>query len=98
MKPLAPSEKKIILSRLFWDVDKHYGDYTELLDEKLRNIENDDGQRFFSRVLTSCDWYTLLKLMPLPRLKLILSDPVLNRLYPKELKDRYLYAKGILSP
>jgi hypothetical protein len=97
MKSLTTSEKEIILSRLFWDVDKHYVDYNELLDEKFRNIENDDGQKFFARILTSCDWYTLLKLMPLSRVKVILSDPILNRLYPKELKDRYIYAKSVLS-
>jgi len=97
MKSLTTSEKEIILSRLFWDVDKHYVDYNELLDEKFRNIENDDGQKFFTRILTSCDWYTLLKLIPLSKVKVILSDPILNRLYPKELKDRYIYAKSVLS-
>ncbi len=97
MKPLTSSEKEMILSRLFWDVDKRDVDYNELLDEKLRNIESDDGRKFFSRILSSCDWYTLLKLMPLSKIKVILSDPVLNRLYPKDLKDRYLYARGVLS-
>lgn len=97
MKSLTTSEKEIILSRLFWDVDKHYVDYNELLDEKFRNIENNEGQKFFTRILTSCDWYTLLKLMPLSKVKVILSDPILNRLYPKELKDRYIYAKSVLS-
>jgi len=97
MKPLTTSEKKMILSRLFWDIHKSDIDYTELLDEKFGNIENDDGQKFFSRILASCDWYTLLKLMPLYKIKIILNDPVLNRLYPKDLKDRYLYAKSVLS-
>ena len=97
MKSLTTSEKEKILSRLFWDIEISQMDVDELLDEKFRTIENIESQQFFSRLLTSCNWYTLLKLMPPKKLRSILSNPILNKLFPKDLKEKYIYAREVLS-
>jgi len=97
MKSLTTSEKEKILSRLFWDLEISQMDVDELLDEKFRTIENIESQQFFSRLLTSCNWYTLLRLMPPKKLQSILSNPILNKLFPKDLKEKYIYAREVLS-
>jgi hypothetical protein len=97
MKPITQSEKERIISRIFWDMEVDEIDFNKLLTEKLNTIENIESQKFFSRLLTSCDWYTLLKLIPPTELKSILNSPALERLYPKDLKEKYLYVRGILS-
>jgi hypothetical protein len=96
MKALSKSEKEKILSRLFWDVHTNQMDMEKLLEEKIQTIQDLQSQQFFCRLLTSCDWYTLIKLMPPQKLKIILSDPILDRLFPKELKRKYIYARQIL--
>ena len=70
-------------------------DMEKLLEEKLQTIDEVQSQQFFSRLLTSCDWYTLRKLIPVAKLKVILSDEVLNRLFPKDLKNKYIYARKL---
>ena len=97
MKPLTLSEKEEIMSRLFWDVDKAHVDLSKLLDETAEDIEDIEQQNIYRRLLVSCDWYTLLKLLPLPKIKAVLNSSVLDRLYPKDLKSRYMYARDILS-
>jgi hypothetical protein len=97
MTPLTKAEKEKILSRLFWDVEMSQTDMEKLLEEKFQTIEEVQSQQFFGRLLTSCDWYTLLKLMPSAKLKVVLSDEVLNRLFPKDLKNKYIYARNLLS-
>ena len=72
-------------------------DIEQLLEEKIRVIEDVPSQQFFCRLLTSCDWYTLLKLIPSGKLKVVLSDKVLDRLYPKDLKTKYVYARNLLT-
>jgi hypothetical protein len=47
--------------------------------------------------LSSCDWYTLLKLIPSNKLQIVLSDPVLDTLFPNDLKHKYRYAREQLS-
>ena len=97
MTPLTKKEKEKLLSRLFWDTNMIYSDLDQLIDEKLRTVEKIESQKFFSRLLASCDWYTLIRLVPPKELQLILSDPILDRLFPKELKGRYIYARDVLS-
>lgn len=97
MNPLTRSEKEKILSRLFWDVEKNQKDLEKLLEEKIETIEDLQSQQFFCRLLTSCDWYTLLKLIPSGKLEFVLSDAVIDRLFPKDLKNKYIYARNLLS-
>jgi len=97
MKSLTTSEKKKILLRIFWDIEINQMDLDELLDEKHKTIGDIESQKFFSRLLTSCNWYTLLKLMPPKKLQSILSNPILNKLFPKDLKEKYIYARDVLS-
>jgi hypothetical protein len=97
MKQLSTPEKEKILSRLFWDVDTNQMDFSNLLEKKLQSIDDIQSQQFFIRLLTSCDWYTLLKLMPPATLRMILTDTVLDKLFPKDLKQKYIYARKILS-
>lgn len=83
--------------RLFWDIDVTQTDVNELINEKLKTIDHIGSQQFFSRLLTSCDWYTLIKLLPPMQLSTILNDEILDRLYPTELKGSYTYAREVLS-
>lgn len=44
------------------------------------------------------DWYTLLALIPrLERLQDALSDSVIKKIFPKSLKEKYIYARRVLS-
>jgi hypothetical protein len=82
---------------MFWDLEITQIDLDNMLEEKLRTIEDIESQIFFCRLLTSCNWYTLLKLMPPKKLRSILSNPILNKLFPKDLKEKYIYAREVLS-
>jgi hypothetical protein len=97
MKALTPSEKERILSRLFWDVESKQTGIDKLIEEKLQTFDNPQSQQFFCRLLSSCDWYTLLKLIPPQQLKVVLSDQVLDKLFPRDLKTKYKYARDLLS-
>jgi hypothetical protein len=97
MRQLSTSEKERILSRLFWDVEINQIDVVNLLEQKLQSIDDIQSQQFFIRLLTSCDWYTLLKLMTPATLRMILTDPLLDKLFPKDLRQKYIYARKVLS-
>lgn len=96
MKPLSKQEKDKILSRIYWDADVDLKYLYDLIERNLKGFESEKEINFYRRLLLSCDWYTLLKLIPLENFKLILSDTVLNRLYPKSVKEKFLYAREVL--
>lgn len=97
MNPLSTSEKKKILSRPFWDIENIPADIESFLEDKFRNIEDTQSQQFFSKLLASCDWYTLLKLIPKDKLETVLDDRIIGKLFPLELKRKYTYARNVLS-
>ncbi|MFH1039289.1 MAG: hypothetical protein V1789_11545 [PVC group bacterium] len=67
-----------------------------LLRGDIDRIGHIDRINLYRRLLMTYDWYTLLELIPPGRLREALSEPVLARLYPESLKDRYLYARSVL--
>lgn len=93
-----PKNKKIkMFSRLYWDMNVDPEQLYQMLDGKIDGIGQIKKADLYARLLTTYDWYTLLKLVPLENLKQALSDQVINRIYPKALKDRFLYAREVLS-
>lgn len=69
----------------------------KLLNGEIEEGGDIDKISFYCRLLTTYDWYTLLKLVPDKKYKEILSDSVIGRLYPKKLRSRFLYAREVLS-
>ena len=97
MHPLTKSEKEKLLSRLFWDVDRTHVDLDTLLYGNNELIADIERQNIYRRLLVSCDWYTLLKILPLSKIASILNSSVVDKLYPKDLKSRFIYARDVLS-
>ena len=97
MIPLTSSQKQKIISRLFWDMQSKEIDVDVYMEEKFKAIETIQSRQFFRRLLTSCDWYTLLKLIGPERLPVILGDTIIDELFPHELKKKYKYARDVLS-
>jgi len=96
MKALTTPEKEKILARLFWDSESEQTDIDKLIEENLQTLDEPHSQQFFRRLLSSCDWYSLLKLIPPQKLKAVLSDQILDRIFPQDLKSKYLYARDLL--
>ena len=89
--------KKEILKKLFWDRNVDINYMVSLLEGKPEFIPGDRID-LYRRFLTSHDWYTLLNLFSLTILKdEILDEKVICRLFPKDLRNRYRYARKILS-
>ena len=96
MKQLPPEEKKRLLSEAFWDKNIDTARLYDLLTGRTEQAQEIDKKSVFSRLLSTYDWFTLMKLIPEDLLQEALSDEVISRLYPKQLRDKYAYARKIL--
>jgi len=91
------NRKRELLSKLYWDkkVDIQY--ILALLHRGPERFPGDKTHLYY-RLLTTYDWYTLLKLLSFDSLKNeALNESVLKRLFPKELRKKYQYARKVLS-
>ena len=90
-------DRKEILKKLFWDRNVDIAYMLRLLEGKPELIPGDRID-LYRRFLTSHDWYTLLNLFSITTLKNeILDEKVICRLFPKDLRSRYRYARTIQS-
>jgi len=98
MKPLSEPEIKKMLARLYWDVKVQPDELYALLKGEIERIGHVDNLNLYHRMLTTFDWYTILRIVPSDKLGDLLSDPVLDRIRFKDLKEKFLYAREILLP
>jgi hypothetical protein len=96
MRPFSTEEKKRRLSMISWDLKLDAGLLLQLLNDEIEGVEGVDKTSLYRRLLTTYDWYTLIKLVPPEKLRMMLDDSVLDRLFPKDLKDKFLYARTVL--
>jgi hypothetical protein len=96
MKQLSPRKKIKLLSRLSWDSEVSPEHLYRLLQHETDHAGNMDIRNLYYRILTTFDWYTVLQLVPRNNLKELLDDSVLNRIYPIDLKSKFIFARTIL--
>lgn len=97
MKRFSKAQIKSLLSKLYWDMEINPDQLYMLLMGEIDKIGPIQQSNLFYRILTSYDWYTVLKLIPPKELNKLLEDDILNRIRPKDLKDKYLYARNVIS-
>ena len=85
-----------MLSRAFWDQNVDDSRLDDFINGKVEEWPAPDRKLFFRRLLSTYDWYTLLKLVPEKALRDLLEDDVLAGLYPRELKEKYRYVRQVL--
>jgi hypothetical protein len=85
-----------LLKMAFWDIDIEASELTELLYGKVSSIGPITRKQLFLRLLTSYDWYTLLKLLPAEALHDALSSDIIDHIWPPDLKKRLSYARDVL--
>jgi len=96
MKSLTEPEIKNMLSRLYWDVKVEPDQLHGLLKGDIERIGHVDIHNLYYRILTTFDWYTILRIVPVDQLGDLLSDPVLSRIRFSDLKEKFLYARQII--
>jgi hypothetical protein len=96
MNSFSVEEKKRRLEMAFWDLAVDADSLLRLLNGEIEDAGGLDRHGLYRRLLSTYDWYTLLKIIPHERLSQMLDDVVLDRLFPKDLKEKYRYARKLL--
>ena len=97
MERFSKKQIKSLLSKLYWDMKIDPNELYRLFSGEIDKIGAINQSNLFYRILTSYDWYTILKLIPPKEFNKLLEDDILNRIRPKDLKEKYLYARKVIS-
>jgi len=56
-----------------------------------------DPVSLYRRMLSTLDWYTILKLLPAGKIGALLQDAVIYHLFPVNLQKKYIYVRSKLQ-
>jgi len=85
------------LRPLLWDLNLSLEEASLLISDKNNSIKGVTAQDLYLKLLMSYSWYKLIDIFGIEFLKKNMIEViVLNRLFPSELKKRYMYVRSIL--
>lgn len=79
---------------LYWDYHVSEEDIIKIIE--LGEWNGLSRKNLLSRVLKSCRWYEIKKILSPELLKEALSEDVIKTLFPKSLSDKYNYVGRLL--
>jgi len=90
---------KELISPLLWDRDKDAAYYITLLQkEKPTGSEKRELQNLYIKILNYNNWHEVVKHFDRERIKNeILTDEVINGLFPRTLRKKYEFVRKVLS-
>lgn len=91
------TQRNRLIKRLLWDYDLSVNEALSLLDGDKKEVRGVYPENIYLKILSSYNWYTILKIFSIEQIKFILSkENVINNIYPESLKEKYLYVRRIL--
>ena len=96
MKQLTKSDKEKLFAKLFWDLNVDSGYIARLLEGEIDSIGTIRKSDVYYRLLTTYDWYKILKIVPHDNLAEMLDDTVIRKIKPQSLAKKYTYARKLL--
>ncbi|MDD3563016.1 MAG: hypothetical protein RBQ87_08060 [Candidatus Cloacimonadaceae bacterium] len=85
------------LDYLMWDYNISAQDSYEVLIGSKPMAGHYDQFSLFRKMLETFPWFTIMELLPLPRIKELLTEQVTTKLRSKQLQTRYEYIRDRLS-
>jgi hypothetical protein len=89
-------EIKDVLGKINWDTTHSANDLYQVFTGAREKIGSIDKKWIYARILNSFNWYTVLKIVPKEELPDLLSDEVINQLFPRQLRNKYLHVRSAL--
>jgi hypothetical protein len=87
---------KEILSKINWDTPFSNDDLYQVFTGKREKIGSIDKTKIYTRILNTFNWYTVMKIIPKEEWPFLLSDNVINKLFPRQLRNKYLHVRTVL--
>lgn len=93
---MSEEEIKTILSKINWDTPYSTDQLYRIFTGAESHAGGIDKEWIYLRILNTYNWYTVLKIFPKNELPFLLSDKVIARLFPRQLRNKYLHVRSAL--
>jgi hypothetical protein len=80
-----------------WDYSISVPEMEDLLDGKIEKAGHYSRENLFVKILKGLSWYNVIQLMPAENVKKMLTDEVIEKLWPESVKKQYKYVRKRLQ-
>jgi len=91
------STKLSLMQAIMWDYNISPQDCLDVLEGKKERAGHYDQSSLFRKVLESYPWFTVMELVPISRIKALLTDSLIHQLRSELLVKRYEFIRARLS-
>lgn len=93
---MADISIKEILSQINWDTPLSTEELYQVFTGVKQQSGGIDKAWIYTRILNTFNWYTVLKIIPANELSFLLSDKVIDNLFPRQLRNKYRHVRSAL--
>lgn len=89
--------RKKALQSIMWDYSIAPEEIEMLIDGKIDRAGHYTLNMLFAKVLMELPWFTIISIMPVGQVKDLLTDEVIEMLWPKSVQNKYKYVRKRLQ-
>ncbi len=93
---MSEQDIKSSLSKINWDTPLSTDELYQIFTGIKSHSGGIDKKWIYLRILNSFNWYTVLKIIPKNELSFLLSDEIINNLFPRQLRNKYKHVRSAL--
>ena len=86
-----------VLQSIMWDYSVSVSDMDELLEGKINQAGHYTIDKFFAKMLIGLPWHSIIQVLPVERVKEMLTDEIIKALWPKSVQNQYKYVRQRLQ-
>jgi len=90
-------QRQKALKSVMWDYSISVSDMEKLLDGKIDKAGHYTREKLFVKMLTGLPWFTIIQILPVAKVKEMLTNEVIDSLWPKSVKSKYEYVRKRLQ-
>lgn len=80
-----------------WDNSISTDEMEELLDGKIEKAGHYTRDQLFARMLSGLPWFKIIRLVPVEKVRTLLTDNVIGKLWPESVRKKYEYVRKRLQ-
>ena len=93
---MSEEEIKQILKEINWDTSATVEEIYSVFKGDVKKIGGIDKNWIYHKVLNGYSWYKVINVFPKEELPQILSEEIIQRLFPRPLRDKYRHVRNAL--
>jgi len=85
-----------VFGKINWDTPCSAEDIYRVYSGEISAISGIDKTWIYHKVLNGFRWYEVIRIFPKNELPAVLSEDVIQRLFPRQLRDKYRHVRTVL--